>query len=91
MSEKKMTSSRRHHLKSVILQVAQSMLEQEKADIEAAKEAYMAEHCPTPETGGDQAALMVRIKKITKKSNNQFQRQVRILLLPQRLLPFHFI
>ncbi|RVE71492.1 hypothetical protein OJAV_G00052320 [Oryzias javanicus] len=64
MSEKKMTSSRRHHLKSVILQVAQSMLEQEKVDIEAAKEAYMAEHCPSPETSGDQAALMEVCKKL---------------------------
>uniref|UniRef100_A0A3P9K5J8 Troponin I2, fast skeletal type n=1 Tax=Oryzias latipes TaxID=8090 RepID=A0A3P9K5J8_ORYLA len=64
MSDKKMTSSRRHHLKSLILQVAQGMLEQEKADIEAAKEAYMAEHCPAPDLNGDQAALMEVCKKL---------------------------
>ncbi|XP_041853939.1 troponin I, fast skeletal muscle-like [Melanotaenia boesemani] len=64
MSEKKMTSSRRHHLKSLVLQIAQSWLEQEKKDIEAAKEAYMSEHCPAPELNGDQAALMEVCKKL---------------------------
>ncbi|XP_071315900.1 troponin I, fast skeletal muscle-like [Trachinotus anak] len=64
MSEKKMTSSRRHHLKSVILQIALSWLEQEKKDLAAAKEAYMAEHCPAPDMVGDQAALMELCKKL---------------------------
>ncbi|KAM9753889.1 troponin I, fast skeletal muscle-like [Menidia menidia] len=64
MSEKKMTSSRRHHLKSLILQIAQNWIEQEKKDIQAAKEAYMAEHCPAPDMGGDQAALMEFCKKL---------------------------
>lgn len=47
------------------------MLEQEKADIEAAKEAYMAEHCPAPDMNGDQAALMVRRKKTTISSTKK--------------------
>ncbi|XP_055078463.1 troponin I, fast skeletal muscle-like [Periophthalmus magnuspinnatus] len=64
MSEKKMTSSRRHHLKSVILQIALNWLEQEKKDIEEAKQAYMNEHCPDPDMAGDQAALMELAKKI---------------------------
>ncbi|XP_017292136.1 troponin I, fast skeletal muscle-like [Kryptolebias marmoratus] len=64
MSEKKMTSSRRHHLKSLILQVAATWLEQEKKDIVAAKEAYMAEKCPSPDMSGDQAALMETCKKL---------------------------
>ncbi|KAG7523560.1 troponin I, fast skeletal muscle-like [Solea senegalensis] len=64
MSEKKMTSSRRHHLKSLILQIAQNWLEKEKKDDIAAKEAYMAEHCPPPDTSGDQAALMEVCKKL---------------------------
>ncbi|KAL7403376.1 hypothetical protein ABVT39_028251 [Epinephelus coioides] len=65
MSEgKKMTSSRRHHLKSVILQIAANWLEQEAADIAAAKEAYMAEKCPAPDMSGDQAALMEVCKKL---------------------------
>ncbi|XP_056137471.1 troponin I, fast skeletal muscle-like [Lampris incognitus] len=64
MSEKKMTSSRRHHLKSLILQIAAGWLEQEKKDLDAAKEAYMSEHCSSPDTSGDQAALMELCKKL---------------------------
>lgn len=47
-------------LQSLMLQIAANWIEQEKKDIEAAKEAYMAENCPTPDMNGDQAALMVR-------------------------------
>ncbi|XP_041652581.1 troponin I, fast skeletal muscle-like [Cheilinus undulatus] len=64
MSEKKMTSSRRHHLKSLILQIALNWLEQEKKDLVAAKEAYMAENCPSPDMSGDQNALMETCKKL---------------------------
>jgi len=59
-----MTSSRRHHLKSVMLQIAATWLEQEKKDTEAAKEAYMNENCPAPDLSGDQAALMEFCKKL---------------------------
>ncbi|XP_031135764.1 troponin I, fast skeletal muscle-like [Sander lucioperca] len=61
---KKMTSSRRHHLKSLILQIAASWIEQETKEAEAAKEAYMAEHCAAPDLSGDQAALMEICKKL---------------------------
>ncbi|XP_070686099.1 troponin I, fast skeletal muscle-like [Pempheris klunzingeri] len=65
MSEgKKMTSSRRHHLKSLILQIAANWLEQEAKDIAAAKEAYMAENCPAPDMSSDQATLMEICKKL---------------------------
>uniref|UniRef100_A0A8C4HF73 Troponin I2, fast skeletal type n=1 Tax=Dicentrarchus labrax TaxID=13489 RepID=A0A8C4HF73_DICLA len=60
----KMTSSRRHHLKSLMLQIAANWIEQEKKDITAAKEAYMAENCPTPDLGGDLAALQEICKKL---------------------------
>lgn len=50
-------------LQSLMLQIAANWIEQEKKDIEAAKEAYMAENCPTPDLGGDQAALMVRRRR----------------------------
>ncbi|XP_035803363.1 troponin I, fast skeletal muscle-like isoform X2 [Amphiprion ocellaris] len=70
MSEgKKMTSSRRHHLKSLILQIAANWLEQEAADIAAAKEAYMAENCPAPNLSGDQAALMEICKKLAQAAD----------------------
>ncbi|XP_066526057.1 troponin I, fast skeletal muscle-like [Hoplias malabaricus] len=46
MSEKKMTSSRRHHLKSLMLSIAKSRLEKEAAQIVTDKATYMSEHCP---------------------------------------------
>ncbi|KAF3706089.1 Troponin I, fast skeletal muscle Troponin I, fast-twitch isoform [Channa argus] len=64
MSEKKMSSSRRHHLKSVMLQIAATMIEQEKKDLVVAKQTYMAEQCPAPNLSGDQAALMETCKKL---------------------------
>ncbi|XP_058500419.1 troponin I, fast skeletal muscle-like [Solea solea] len=65
MSEgKKMTSSRRHHLKSLILQIAANWLEQEAKENEEAKETYMAENCPAPDLSGDQAALIEICKKL---------------------------
>ncbi|XP_075884902.1 troponin I, fast skeletal muscle-like [Nelusetta ayraudi] len=64
MSEKKLTSSRRHHLKSLILQIAANWIEQEKKENVLAKEAYMSEQCPSPDLGGDQATLMDNCKKI---------------------------
>ncbi|XP_063053392.1 troponin I, fast skeletal muscle-like [Engraulis encrasicolus] len=46
MSDKKMTSSRRRDLKSLMLAIAAQRLDQEAADLIASKEAYMNEHCP---------------------------------------------
>ncbi|XP_063053391.1 troponin I, fast skeletal muscle-like isoform X2 [Engraulis encrasicolus] len=45
MSEKKMTSSRRHHLKSVMLQIAAQRLEDEAADIAASREQHLSDNC----------------------------------------------
>ncbi|XP_031135766.1 troponin I, fast skeletal muscle-like [Sander lucioperca] len=64
MSEKKMNSSRRHHLKSLILSIGAGWLEQEKKDLVVAKAAYMSENCPAPSMSGDQAALMEACKKL---------------------------
>uniref|UniRef100_A0A8C9Y7L7 Troponin I2, fast skeletal type n=1 Tax=Sander lucioperca TaxID=283035 RepID=A0A8C9Y7L7_SANLU len=49
---------------SLILQIAASWIEQETKEAEAAKEAYMAEHCAAPDLSGDQAALMEICKKL---------------------------
>lgn len=57
-------------LQSLVLQIAAKWLEQEKTDVAAAKEAYLAENCPEPELSGDQAALMVSPKQIKNKSMN---------------------
>ncbi|XP_031135763.1 troponin I, fast skeletal muscle-like [Sander lucioperca] len=61
---KKMTSSRRHQLKSLVLSIGASWIEQEKKDLVVAKAAYIAENCPAPELSGDQAALMEFCKKL---------------------------
>ncbi|XP_075884900.1 troponin I, fast skeletal muscle-like [Nelusetta ayraudi] len=65
MSEgKKMTSSRRHHLKSLMLQIAATWLEQEATEMAAAKEAYMEENCPAPDLSADMAAMADYCKKL---------------------------
>ncbi|XP_061780310.1 troponin I, fast skeletal muscle-like [Nerophis lumbriciformis] len=64
MSEKKMSASRRHHLKSVILHIAFTWLEQEKADMAVTKQNHMSEHCSRPSQSGDQATLMDTCKKL---------------------------
>ncbi|XP_051546182.1 troponin I, fast skeletal muscle-like [Myxocyprinus asiaticus] len=45
MSEKKMTSSRRQHLKSLVLSIALELLETEAKQLVVDKETYMNEHC----------------------------------------------
>ncbi|XP_054632382.1 troponin I, fast skeletal muscle-like [Dunckerocampus dactyliophorus] len=65
MSEgKKLTSSRRHHLKSLMLQIAANWIEQEAKDIEVAKQAHMAENCPPPDLSGDMASMVEICKKL---------------------------
>ncbi|KAB5565562.1 hypothetical protein PHYPO_G00243000 [Pangasianodon hypophthalmus] len=46
MSEKKMTSSRKHHLKSLMLSIAKGMLEKEAKQVVADKASHMAQNCP---------------------------------------------
>uniref|UniRef100_A0A4W6DL21 Troponin I, fast skeletal muscle n=1 Tax=Lates calcarifer TaxID=8187 RepID=A0A4W6DL21_LATCA len=46
MSEKKMSSSRKHHLKSLMLSIAKGLLEEEEKEREQERIRYMAESCP---------------------------------------------
>ncbi|XP_013874808.1 troponin I, fast skeletal muscle isoform X2 [Austrofundulus limnaeus] len=72
MSEgKKMTSSRRHHLKSLVLQIAAKWLEQEKIDVAAAKEAYLAEHCPEPDLSGDLMEVCKKLNQAIEKVDEE--------------------
>jgi len=59
-----MTSSRRHHLKSLMLAIAADWIAKESKEIEDAKAAYLNENCPEPSMSGDQAALMDICKKL---------------------------
>ncbi|XP_062402717.1 troponin I, fast skeletal muscle-like [Sardina pilchardus] len=67
MSDKKMTSSRRHHLKSLMLQIAATRLEQEEVDAVAAKEAYLNEQCPALSLPSGVEELQKLIKEIHGK------------------------
>ncbi|XP_041693009.1 troponin I, fast skeletal muscle [Coregonus clupeaformis] len=65
MSEKKMTSSRRHHLKSLVLQIAFELIEAEKKEAKQEKDNFMAE-IPALDLSGDQAALVEMLKKLAQ-------------------------
>ncbi|XP_076127550.1 troponin I, fast skeletal muscle-like [Alosa pseudoharengus] len=67
MSDKKMTSSRKNHLKSLMLQIASTRLEEEAAEIVKAKEAYLEEHCPALSLPGSVEELQKLIKDIHGK------------------------
>ncbi|XP_052000313.1 troponin I type 2b (skeletal, fast), tandem duplicate 1 [Xyrauchen texanus] len=64
MSEKKMTSSRRHHLKSLLLQIAYGILEVETAEAEQEKQRYMQENCPALSLPGNMQGLQDLCKKL---------------------------
>ncbi|KAL0968125.1 hypothetical protein UPYG_G00262720 [Umbra pygmaea] len=63
MSDKKMTSSRRHHLKSLILQIAFELIEAERKENEELKANFLAE-LPALDMSGDLAALQEMVKKL---------------------------
>ncbi|XP_034033214.1 troponin I, fast skeletal muscle-like [Thalassophryne amazonica] len=46
MSEKKISSSRKHHLKSLMLSIAKGILDEEERERAEDKRRHMAEHCP---------------------------------------------
>ncbi|XP_056317854.1 troponin I type 2b (skeletal, fast), tandem duplicate 1 [Danio aesculapii] len=64
MSEKKMTSSRRHHLKSLLLQIAHGLLEEEAAAAEEEKQRYMEENCPGLSLPGSMQELQELCRKM---------------------------
>lgn len=69
MSEKKMTSSRKHHLKSLVLQVAAGLIEAEGKEIVAEKARYMAETCPPLNMPSSHQELMEYCKKLGAMSD----------------------
>ncbi|XP_076127568.1 troponin I, fast skeletal muscle-like [Alosa pseudoharengus] len=63
----KMTSSRKHHLKSLMLHIAEQRMVKEQADIAAAKEAYLNEKCPELSLPGSVEELQKLCKEIHQK------------------------
>nr|AAQ13340.1 fast muscle troponin I [Danio rerio] len=64
MSEKKMTSSRRHHLKSLVLSIAFNLLDAEAKQHIADKESHMSENCPPLDLPGSVQELQDLCKKL---------------------------
>ncbi|XP_016410400.1 troponin I, fast skeletal muscle-like [Sinocyclocheilus rhinocerous] len=64
MSEKKMTSSRRHHLKSLVLGIAKGILEKEVVQVKVDKEKYLSENCPPLSMPGSTQELQELCKKL---------------------------
>ncbi|XP_074522087.1 troponin I, fast skeletal muscle-like isoform X1 [Halichoeres trimaculatus] len=67
MAEKKMSSSRRNQLKSLLLQIGETMLEEEALEAERAKEKYMQENCPNLSIPGCMQELQELCRKIHKQ------------------------
>uniref|UniRef100_A0A8C9WIF1 Troponin I, fast skeletal muscle n=1 Tax=Scleropages formosus TaxID=113540 RepID=A0A8C9WIF1_SCLFO len=67
MSEKKMSSSRKHNLKSLMLSVAKGLLEQEAKDREEERNRYMAESCPPLSLSGGLQELQELCKQLHQK------------------------
>ncbi|KAM9422561.1 uncharacterized protein ACWYII_020256 [Salvelinus alpinus] len=67
MSDKKMSTSRRNYLKSLMLQIAAGLLEAEEVEAEAEKARYMEENCPAPELLVCMAELTDLCKKLHQK------------------------
>lgn len=75
---------------SLILQIALNWIEQEKKETEAAKAAYMAEHCPSPDLSGDQSALMVRAAARSQRETQSHGREEdKHPIIRIRIVKFH--
>ncbi|CAF89920.1 unnamed protein product, partial [Tetraodon nigroviridis] len=82
MSERKMTSSRKHHLKSLMLSIAKGLLEEEERVREVEKRRYMTETCPPvcmPRTMQELQELCKEIhRKIDKIDEERYDLQMKI-------------
>ncbi|KAG7473775.1 hypothetical protein MATL_G00099480 [Megalops atlanticus] len=67
MSEKKMSSSRKHNLKSLMLQVAKGLLEAEEIEKVEARKRYMEENCPPLVLPGTMQELQELCRELHKK------------------------
>ncbi|XP_039503938.1 troponin I, fast skeletal muscle-like [Pimephales promelas] len=64
MADKKMTSSRRHHLKSLVLSIAKGLMDKEAAQLIVDRENYMAQACPPLSMPSSTAELQELCKKL---------------------------
>ncbi|XP_020490595.1 troponin I, fast skeletal muscle [Labrus bergylta] len=67
MSEKKISSSRKHQLKSLMLSIAKGLLEEEEREQERERTRYMAETCPSVSMPRSMQELQELCKEIHHK------------------------
>ncbi|XP_070816345.1 troponin I, fast skeletal muscle-like isoform X2 [Chaetodon trifascialis] len=67
MAEKKMSSSRRNQLKSLLLQIGEAMLEEEAQEAEREKMKYMEENCAPLSIPGCMQELQELCRKLHKQ------------------------
>ncbi|KAG7468418.1 hypothetical protein MATL_G00142660 [Megalops atlanticus] len=67
MSEKKMSSSRKHHLKSLMLSIAKGLLDKETKEREEERVRYMAENCPPLSLHGSMQELQELCRELHHK------------------------
>ncbi|XP_056601062.1 troponin I, fast skeletal muscle-like [Triplophysa dalaica] len=67
MSEKKMTSSRRHQLKSLLLAIAKDLMEAEEKQTQEDRVTYMDEKCPPLSLPGSMQELQDLCKQLHQK------------------------
>ncbi|XP_070690604.1 troponin I, fast skeletal muscle-like [Pempheris klunzingeri] len=67
MAEKKMSTSRRNHLKSLLLQIGEAMLEEEAQEAETEKMKYMEENCPALSIPSCMQELQELCRKVHKQ------------------------
>ncbi|XP_060893089.1 troponin I, fast skeletal muscle-like [Labrus mixtus] len=67
MSEKKISSSRKHQLKSLMLSIAKGLLEEEERELERERTRYMAETCPSVSMPRSMQELQELCKEIHHK------------------------
>ncbi|XP_049903268.1 troponin I, fast skeletal muscle-like [Epinephelus moara] len=67
MAEKKMSSSRRNQLKSLLLQIGEAMLEEEAQEAQRQKMKHMEENCPALSIPGSMQELQELCRKLHKQ------------------------
>ncbi|XP_072290930.1 troponin I, fast skeletal muscle-like [Eucyclogobius newberryi] len=67
MSDKKMSSSRKHHIKSLMLSIAKGLLEEEEREQERERVRYMEENCPPLSLPRTMQELQEMCKEVHRK------------------------
>ncbi|XP_016432025.1 troponin I, fast skeletal muscle-like [Sinocyclocheilus rhinocerous] len=67
MSEKRMSSSKKHSLKGLMLQVAKELLDAEEIEKKEERKRYMEEHCPTLSNPSSKQELQELCKELHAK------------------------